>query len=84
MNKSFCVDVYKRQILYLNPLAVFVSCDNHSLNVVGINAAHVSVQAVTFLGQQKVSSPSFPVLLIDGVFLKITLKGHCDSRWSCK
>jgi hypothetical protein len=39
----------QKRVLDLNPRAVFVPCNNHSLNFVGIHAAHVKVQAPTFL-----------------------------------
>jgi hypothetical protein len=35
----------RKRILDLNPLAVFVPCNNHPLNLVGVHAAHVNVQA---------------------------------------
>jgi hypothetical protein len=38
----------QKRILDLNPLAVFVPCNNHSLSLVGVHAAHVNVQALTF------------------------------------
>jgi hypothetical protein len=40
-------DVQKR-ISDLNPLAVFVPCNNHSVNLVGVHAAHVNVQELAF------------------------------------
>jgi hypothetical protein len=45
---GFHSDVQKR-ILDLNPLAVSVPCNNHSLNLVGVHAAHVNVEVLTFL-----------------------------------
>jgi hypothetical protein len=38
----------QKRILDVNSLAVFVPCNNHSLNLVGVHAAHVNVQALTF------------------------------------
>ena len=40
----------QKGMLDLNPLAVFVPCDNHSLNLVGVHTAHVNVLAVSLLG----------------------------------
>ena len=33
-----------------NPLAVFFNCDNHSLNLVGVNAVSAEEELVTFFG----------------------------------
>ena len=40
----------QQRILELNPQAVFVICDNHSLNLVGVDAAETSPAVVTFFG----------------------------------
>jgi hypothetical protein len=40
----------QKRILDLNPLAVLVPCNNHSLSLVGVYAAHVNVQALTLFG----------------------------------
>lgn len=40
----------KKRILELNPLAVFVPCDNHSLNPTGVHAVNVNAGSVTFFG----------------------------------
>jgi hypothetical protein len=50
-NQVIMADVHsgvQKQILDLNPLAVFVPFNNHSLNLVGVHADHVNVQAPTF------------------------------------
>ncbi|XP_053155626.1 uncharacterized protein LOC128346396 isoform X1 [Hemicordylus capensis] len=39
-----------QRILDKNNLAVFVNCDNHSLNLVGVHAAKQDVMMVTFFG----------------------------------
>jgi hypothetical protein len=78
----------QKRILDLNPLAVFVPCNNHSLNLVGVHAAHVNVQALTFLGTVKrlfgyfsCSARRWSVLKD---FVNITVKRHSDTRWSSK
>ena len=38
------------RIRELNPLAVFVPCCNHSLNLVGVHAAEVNPEVITFFG----------------------------------
>jgi hypothetical protein len=58
----------KKRILDLNPLAVFVPCNNHSLNLVGVHAAHANVQALRFLVLWNVCLATFHVQLTGGVF----------------
>ncbi len=41
--------VYQR-IKEKNNMAIFVNCDNHSLNLVGVHAAKEEVMMVTFFG----------------------------------
>ena len=38
----------QQRIKETNPLAEFVPCNNHSLNLVGVHAASASVCAITF------------------------------------
>lgn len=40
----------QKRILDVNPKAVFVSCNNHSLNLAGVHAASVGTKSVTFFG----------------------------------
>ena len=47
------IRVQKVIIKESNPLAEFVSCNNHSLNLEGVRAASASVSAVIFLEQFK-------------------------------
>jgi hypothetical protein len=69
-------------------LAVFVSCNNHCLSFVGVHAAHVNVQALTFLvsverlfGYFSCSTHRWSVLKD---FVNITMKRHSDTGWSSK
>ena len=71
------------------PLAVFVSCDNHSLNMVGVHTAHVIVQAMKFFGTVErlftfFSCSTHRWSVLENFIYIITLKRHCDTRWSSK
>lgn len=76
------------QISQLNEQARYVPCAAHSLNLIGAHAAAVSPLMVTFFGVVQnifnffsASSGRWQVLVSN---LEITLKGHCDTRWSTK
>ncbi|MBW0529459.1 hypothetical protein O181_069174 [Austropuccinia psidii MF-1] len=75
-------------ILRVNELATFLPCSAHSLNLVGVHAAEVSPMMITFFGLiQNIysffsGSTSRWELLMKT--MKITLKSHCDTRWSTK
>lgn len=75
-------------ILRLNKLATFVPCTAHSLNLVGVHAAEISPLMIKFFGTiQKIysffsGSTSRWELLMKTI--KITLKSHCETRWSTK
>ncbi|XP_065675743.1 uncharacterized protein LOC136091951 [Hydra vulgaris] len=78
----------QKRTLDLNSLAIFVPCNNHSLNLVGVHAAHVNSQAVTFFGTlEKLfvffssSTHRWEVLK---EYVKIAVKSHSDTRWSSK
>jgi hypothetical protein len=58
----------QKRILDLNPLAVFVPCNNHSLSLVGVHAAHVNVRALTFFLLWNVCLATFHVQLTGGMF----------------
>ncbi|XP_053119697.1 52 kDa repressor of the inhibitor of the protein kinase-like [Hemicordylus capensis] len=71
-----------------NNLAVFVNCDNHSLNLVGVHAAQEDVKMVTFFGT------------IDSIYvffsrstqrwqrlknaMPVSLKSESETRWSSR
>jgi hypothetical protein len=75
----------QKRILDLNPLAVFVPCNNHSPSLVGVHAAYVNVQALTFFfgtverlfGYFSCSTHRWNVLKD---FVNITVKRHSDTR----
>jgi hypothetical protein len=78
----------QKQILDLNPLAVFIPCNNHSLSLVGVHAAHVDVQAPAFsctvehlFGYFLRSDDWWSVLKY---FVNILVKRHSDTRWISK
>ncbi|XP_025193537.1 uncharacterized protein LOC112593375 [Melanaphis sacchari] len=75
-------------ILQKNRLAVFVPCAAHSLNLVGVHAADTSPTITTFFGiVQKVytyfSGSTSRWEKLKSV-INVTLKSHCDTRWSTK
>jgi hypothetical protein len=78
----------QKRILVLNPFAVFVPCNNHSLSLVGVHAAQVNVQALILLALWNIcfatvscSTHRWSVLKD---FINITVKSHSDTRWSSK
>lgn len=78
----------QRRILDINPKAVFVPCNNHSLNLAGVHAATVGTKSVTFFGTvQNVytffssSTHRWDVL---NQHVPINVKRSCDTRWSSK
>jgi hypothetical protein len=48
--KQETMTVVQKRISDLNPVAVFVPCNNHSLNLVGVYVSHLNVQALTLFG----------------------------------
>jgi hypothetical protein len=90
-NQATMAGVYsdvRNRILDLNPLAIFVPCDNHSLSLVGVHAAHVNVQALTFFVTVKrlfgCFSCSTHLWSVMKDFVSITVKRRSDSRWGSK
>ena len=78
----------QRKIIEINPKAVFVNCENHSLNLACVHASEVQPVVVTFFGTvEKVftfftsSSSRWEVLK---TFTKLSVKRHCDTRWSSR
>ena len=72
----------------INEHAQFVPCAAHSLNLIGVHAASVSVKMISFFGiVQNIfnyfsgSTSRWEVLMR---CLKITLKTHSDTRWASK
>jgi hypothetical protein len=78
----------RKRILDLNPLAVFVPCNNHPLSLAGVHAAHVNVQALTLFDTVERLFGFFSCLThrwsVLKDFVNVTVKRHSDTRWSSK
>jgi len=71
-----------------NPRALYVPCDSHSLNLVGVHAAHVDPVMVTFfrtIGRIFTffasSTHRWEVMK---QHMELAIKHDCDTRWSSK
>lgn len=73
------------KINQINQYVRFVPCASHNLNLIGLHAAETSACMVTFFGiVQRIFvyfSGRWDKLM---AVLKITLKAHCETRWSSK
>eukprot|EP00731_Ephydatia_muelleri_P001290 Em0001g1290a len=71
-----------------NPKAVFINCDNHSLNLAGVHAASVDPTVITFFGtvQEVYSffSGSTTRWKKMSEMLDLTVKKESDTRWSAR
>ena len=71
-----------------NPKAVFINCDNHSLNLAGVRAASVDPTIITFFGtvQEVYSffSGSTTRWKKMSEMLDLTVKKESDTRWSAR
>ncbi|KAL5517613.1 hypothetical protein EMCRGX_G003195 [Ephydatia muelleri] len=71
-----------------NPKAVFINCDNHSLNLAGVHAASVDPTIITFFGtvQEVYSffSGSTTRWKKMSEMLDLTVKKESDTRWSSR
>ena len=76
------------RIKEINPLANFVPCSNHSLNLSGVHASQANAEAITFFGTvdrlYNFFSSSTGRWQKLQAHLKITLHKQCDTRWSSK
>lgn len=75
------------RILQLNEHARFLPCSAHSLNLVGVHASCVTPEMTTFFGtvQNIFNYFSGSIERWQALSnLKLTLKGHSDTRWSSK
>lgn len=75
-------------MLELNPQAIFVPCDNHSLNLVCVHAAEASPTVVTFFGTVQELFVFFSSSTHRWEKLKehveISVKRQCETRWSAR
>ena len=76
------------RIIQRNAKAWFVPCAAHTLNLIGVHAAQVSAKIITVFGiLQRIftffsrSTARWSKLM---EVMKLTLKGHSDTRWSSK
>ena len=70
-----------------NPKAVFINCDNHSLNLAGVHAASVDPTIITFFGtvQEVYSFFSGSTTRWKKMeMLDLTVKKESDTRWSAR
>jgi hypothetical protein len=71
-----------------NPRALYVPCDSHSLNLVGVHAAHVDPVMVTFFGTIERIFTFFASSTHRWEVMKqhveLAIKRDCDTRWSSK
>jgi len=78
----------QKRILHMNPKAVFVPCNNHSLNLAGVHAVGVGTQSVTFFGTvEKVYTFFYRSKHRRDVLkehVPIHVKRSFDTRWSSK
>ncbi|CAH0563006.1 unnamed protein product [Brassicogethes aeneus] len=89
-NGANMAGIYRRVqalILQQNEYAQFLPCSAHSLNLVGVHAALVNLEMVTFFGtlQHIFTYFSGSTQRWEALSnLKLTLNGHSDTRWSSK
>lgn len=78
----------QQRIYEKNHLAVFVNCDNHSLNLVGVNAAKQDAMMVTFFGTIQAIYIFFSSSTQRWEKLKtvtpIVVKSESTTRWSAR
>lgn len=78
----------QKRILEKNPLALFVNCDNHSLNLVGVHAAKQDAVMVTFFGTIEALYVFFSRSTQRWEKLKkavpTVVKAESETRWSAR
>ena len=78
----------QQRVKETNPLAEFVPCNNHSLNLLGVHAASASVSAVTFFGTVQRCFYFFAASTHRSDVLKsncsVPVKRAVDARWSAR
>ena len=71
-----------------NPRALYDPCDSHSLNLVGVHAAHVDPVMITFFGTIERIFTFFTSSTHRWEVMKqhveLAIKLDCDTRWSSK
>jgi hypothetical protein len=78
----------QQRISIRNPRALFVNCNNHSLNLAGLHAAKQDPVVVTFFGTVENLYVFFSASTVRWEKmrerLEITLKRECQTRWSAR
>jgi hypothetical protein len=78
----------QQRILQRNPKALYLNCDNHSLNLVGVHAAGDHVPAVTFFGSVQSLFTYFSRSTQRWEKMKtstgVSLKREVETRWSAR
>ena len=79
----------QRGILDINPLATYILCNNHSMNLAGVHSAQVSVNAITFFGTLDrlfvfFSSSTHLWEVFKQHVPGKTVKRSCETRWSAR
>lgn len=78
----------QQRITESNPLALFINCDNHSLNLAGVHAAKEDSIVVTFFGTAERIYSFFSTSTIRWEEMKTKMKSvvkrECETRWSSR
>ena len=78
----------QQRLTAMNPKAIFVNCDNHSLNLAGVHAASHEVATVTFFGTIEALYLYFSRSTLRWQKLKqtlpVTVKAESETRWSAR
>lgn len=78
----------QQRLATVNPKAIYVNCDNHSLNLAGVHAASHEVVMVTFFGTVQAVYVFFSRSTYRWERLKknlhITVKAESETRWSAR
>ena len=76
------------RMLEINPKAVYVPCANHTLNLVVVDSAKSSIEALTFFGVLTrlyvLFSSSAQRWEILKKHVQLTIKSHSDTRWESR
>ncbi|KFM73429.1 Zinc finger MYM-type protein 1, partial [Stegodyphus mimosarum] len=78
----------QQRLTAINPKAIFVNCDNHTLNLVGVHAASHEVASVTFFSTIQAIYVYFSRSTLRWKRLKtalgVSLKSESETRWSAR
>jgi hypothetical protein len=79
----------QRRILDINPLATYIPCNNHSLNLAGVHSSQASVNGITFFGTLDRLFAYFSGSTHRWEIFKQhvpgkTVKRTCETRWSSR